>query len=450
MASSTAPLVCADNLSDPFVIYPDPRVSSRTRFVILHLNSPRWFITNRTGLEIYSILHRGGTVEAAEQCLCERYAVDKAVAVRDVRAVAGQMGKLVDRPKADRRTPRLKGLFLHLTRRCNLECAHCYVGAGRSSDSLPLELVRSLIDQLSLAGGEALALSGGEPLCYPELESVIRQACARLPKVKLLTNGTLGDPGLAGRVAHPNLEVHVSVDGAQAEQHDQLRGTGAFELTMRGLSTWIETLGPERVSISATVTGTNVGELHRMVGFARSLGVSRLRFLPLRAVGRGESLEGRPGLSEYLAFMQRVAAEKAGDPSFIITYGVTGFLFEVPVRSTGEIWCPVGEQIVIDTNGDAYPCVLLMRPEFRVGNAKETRLDGLMASAVMGECCRTLVKRPSQLTECAACAWRSLCQSGCMGQALDENGDIWSRDPYCEYRRSAYPKAFDELLKSLE
>jgi len=92
----------------------------------------------------------------------------------------------------------LVGVF-HLTGRCNLNCAYCEdYGARRTDD----ELVE--LGTLSLAEAErvlailrqataGLILTGGEPLLYPEIDTLIAQAKSkhRFQKLTLLTNGLL-------------------------------------------------------------------------------------------------------------------------------------------------------------------------------------------------------------------------------------------------------------------
>ena len=65
----------------------------------------------------------------------------------------------------------------------------------------------------------------------------------------------------------------------------------------------------------------------------------------------------------------------------------------------------------------------------------------------MAGACSALSQRRREITECAACHWRNLCQAGCMGQALDHRGSIWERDDFCSYRQEAYREAFDCILR---
>src|SRR5574340_1243302 len=87
---------------------------------------------------------------------------------------------------------------LELTKRCNLRCAHCYIGSLRtcSSGSRPemeMEKVLSLIDEICDAGCLSLLITGGEPLLRPDFGRVYTRARENGMMVTVFTNGTLID-----------------------------------------------------------------------------------------------------------------------------------------------------------------------------------------------------------------------------------------------------------------
>src|SRR5438093_3505017 len=68
----------------------------------------------------------------------------------------------------------------NLTKRCNLECAHCYISAGpHESAAAELETAECLriVDEILATNHAPLViLSGGEPLLRPDLETIARHA----------------------------------------------------------------------------------------------------------------------------------------------------------------------------------------------------------------------------------------------------------------------------------
>ena len=83
----------------------------------------------------------------------------------------------------------------NLTRRCNLECAHCYISAGpaeRATAELDTATCRRIVDDLLAENpGPLLILSGGEPLLREDLTEIARYASECGATVVVGTNGTL-------------------------------------------------------------------------------------------------------------------------------------------------------------------------------------------------------------------------------------------------------------------
>ena len=84
----------------------------------------------------------------------------------------------------------------NLTKRCNLNCSHCYLDAdfrgGLKTDELNTEECFRVIDQIAEVNPNAfLILTGGEPLLRPDIYEIIRYAADRKFMVVLGTNGTM-------------------------------------------------------------------------------------------------------------------------------------------------------------------------------------------------------------------------------------------------------------------
>ena len=83
----------------------------------------------------------------------------------------------------------------NLTRRCNLECAHCYISAGpteHATSELDTATCLRIVDELvAVNPAPLLILSGGEPLLRDDLTEIARRASERGATVVVGTNGTL-------------------------------------------------------------------------------------------------------------------------------------------------------------------------------------------------------------------------------------------------------------------
>lgn len=179
---------------------------------------------------------------------------------------------------------------------CNLSCTHCFVSCGPGDLHHPLmgrEEVRSRVAEALALGAREFYFTGGEPFMHAEMLAILEDTLAHGP-CSVLTNGTLFTRQRlealerlsdASRYA---LELRVSLDGWNAEQHDRFRGAGSFDRTLKGLR------GLERHGLLPIVTVTqNTDEdpllfRERYVAMLREAGLTRprVKVLPMFQLGR--------------------------------------------------------------------------------------------------------------------------------------------------------------------
>ena len=175
--------------------------------------------------------------------------------------------------------PSLRYLLLHITTRCNLTCAHCFLDDVEPLD-LPLEQIVRAMEEFDELQGLRLLVSGGEPLLHPrfwEINDLFERFSFR---TILLSNGTvLHDPETARRLRAQ--EVQVSLDGIGAS-HDVLRGPGAYQKALRGLENLIES-GTD-VSVATMVHSGNIGDFDELEDMVKRVGAKEWNIdVPARA-----------------------------------------------------------------------------------------------------------------------------------------------------------------------
>jgi MoaA/NifB/PqqE/SkfB family radical SAM enzyme len=380
--------------------------------ILFHATESKWVKVNDTGLEIARYLDKGESVDEVTRHLVSEYSIPEDQAKKDVLTVYVQLsgqhfldGQAMALPK---RSPVLKSLFLHLTNRCNLSCLHCYTSnPGQTlAKDLPASLISRIIDGLADHGGTSVTLSGGEPLLHPEIKKILRHAASIL-EIRLLTNGTLINREWAKFLSGLDIDVQISIDGSTKEIHDSIRGKGAFEKSLKALE-YLQVAGMgDRINFSTTVMKQNLDDLPAIISLAERLDVPLTRFLPLRrkgmaerhweAVGSGLTIRDSERFYEHTSRLQ-----KNGESGVDISCGLSAFLLKMPEEFEDDIWCPVGRRLVIDVNGDTYPCVLMMEDEFRLGNVFDDSLDNIIQSDDMATVCRVLSEGTrSRSAQCA-------------------------------------------------
>lgn len=86
--------------------------------------------------------------------------------------------------------PSLELLQIDLTDECPLSCGHCSNSSGPSKTTrFPSQELIELLAEAALMGVRTVVLSGGEPLCYPALETALESARALKLPVTIFTTG---------------------------------------------------------------------------------------------------------------------------------------------------------------------------------------------------------------------------------------------------------------------
>jgi radical SAM protein with 4Fe4S-binding SPASM domain len=431
----------------------------QTAHVILHTHEARWLVVNDTGLEIAHHLDKGESIEKIAQHLVVKYGISAEVAKNDVVSVSEQLSQqhFLGEKKGELpiRSPTLNSVHFHLTNRCNLSCAHCYLSCPDSLTfmDIPVPLAFRLIDELVENGGKEVILSGGEPLLHPEIKKIFKYAASRL-RIRLLTNGTLIGREWAAFLADIDCSLQISLDSSKSESHDAIRGKGSFAQVIRAIEYLQEAGMGKRILLSTTIMRQNIHDLKDIISLAETLRIPLIRFLPLRKTGSAKkkwsSIGAGIGVKEYEKFYQYIFDLQVNHKCPLeISCGLSGFLLKMPEDFSGDsLWCQIGRQLVIDFNGDTYPCALLMTNEFLLGNAYIDSLSKMVQSDKMKRLCRSVSGRRVKIKKCAICDWRNFCQAGCMGEALEHQGTIWDSDNFCDYRKTAYKETFDKILRS--
>lgn len=334
-----------------------------------------------------------------------------------------------------------------LTLACNLSCRHCGSRAGRARDrEMDTRECLDVVAQLVDLGGELLTLSGGEPLIRHDWEAVAREGVRRGLVVNLVTNGTLVDDRVAGRLVDAGLSnVGVSIDGPEAV-HDTIRGPGTFRAAVRGIGRLREAGMP--VAVLVTVHRLNLPWLEWVCRQASDLGASQVRFQLGKPMG---ALKDRqdwviaprqlPGLVDRLVHLREASdIEVAVGDSIGYCTEADRSLRGWGWRGRPEAWhgCQAGMQALgIESDGGVKGCLSLQArsgPDdpFREGSLREAPLAHWWFRPGAfpynrGQGARDLTGA------CRSCRHGARCRGGAKCVAAAFTGTL-AENPYCDWR----------------
>ncbi|GIW52995.1 MAG: heme b synthase [Gemmatimonadales bacterium] len=340
--------------------------------------------------------------------------------------------------------PAAEGVYLphvvawNLTRRCNLECAHCYISAGPESGGEgeldTAEVLRIMEEILEVNPAPMFILSGGEPLLRSDLAEIARFASAKGATVVVGTNGTLLDGTRLSELKAAGVSgFAISVDSLKARYHDNFRrGHGALSATLSA----VELLRRHRIDfvVQTTLTKANRDELEDLVAWSADQGAVAFNAYFLVSTGRGRGLKdlSPEDYEELLSrlvdlqvrYLGRLMVRAKCAPHFMRL--VHQRAPDSPVLNY-ETRCPCGIQYCrVTPDGRLTPCPYLplsagdlrREPFARVWN--ESPLFGALREGRLGG-------------RCGICEYRKIC-GGCRARAFALEGDPLAEDPSCAYR----------------
>ena len=333
----------------------------------------------------------------------------------------------------------------NLTKRCNLNCSHCYLDAefrgGLRTDELNTEECFRVIDQIGEVNPNAfLILTGGEPLLRPDIYDIIKYAADRKFMVVLGTNGTLVNRANAEKIKAAGAHgVGISIDSMDAEKHNTFRGVDkAWESSMEAFDILNE-VGVDFL-IQMSVSDMNYKEIPEVVAFSEKIGAIAFNLYFLVCTGRGQGntdisnaayeealktlyeqqmkYKGRLMINSKCAPQyKRVVYEN--DPDSVYTRTYTG-------------GCPAGTHYSrISPEGNLTPCPFI---EESVGSLKTNTFKDLWDNAPL---MKQLRDRKKLEGKCGTCEFSSMC-SGCRARAFAETGNYMAEDPSCDYEPGKY------------
>ena len=325
----------------------------------------------------------------------------------------------------------------NLTRRCNLECAHCYISAGPSEsadDELStVECQRIIEEILSLNASPMFILSGGEPLLRQDLDAIAYYATRRGATVVVGTNGTLLSDERIVRLQDAGVTgVAVSVDSLVDRHHDNFRhGAGARAATVEAL----DRLRTRRLDfiIQTTAHRGNRDEIAEMVDWAAEQGAVSFNLYFLVATGRGARLTDLTP-DEYESLLSELVDHQRRHRGRMLVRAKCAphFMRHVHQRDPDSpilnysTRCPCGVQYCrITPDGKLTPCPYLPA---HAGDLRQQSFADIWRDSPLLRDLRTKALGG----KCGQCEYRALC-GGCRARAFALEGDVMAADPSCVY-----------------
>ncbi|MEW6665082.1 MAG: radical SAM protein [Thermodesulfobacteriota bacterium] len=334
----------------------------------------------------------------------------------------------------------LLSLYLYLTDHCNMNCGHCWISPQFSTEpcrGVPLAVLEKCVREAEPLGLASVKLTGGEPLLYEEIAGLFSffERNGRI-HVYLETNGTLIDDEMVTRFkSAPMAQVSVSLDAAEEEIHDRIRGVkGSFRKVVEGLQ--LLSGAGLNLQIIMTLQARNRDQIPGLVSMARDLGASSLKINPLMPCGRGIQAFGH-GQNLQIEELRRLYAWTEQELS---QAGDMEIQFDLPpafktiheIKRTGLGECRILNILGILANGEISMCGIGQAAEsLRIGNVQENSISHVWGNSPLLRDLR--VSLPGKLKGiCGRCIFRFQCLGCCRANGYALSGDLFAPFFLCQ------------------
>lgn len=170
-------------------------------------------------------------------------------------------------------------LMLEPLHACNLACSGC--GRIREyknqlSEMLTLDECLSAVDA---CGAPVVSICGGEPLLYPQIRELVREAIAKNRVVYLCTNGQVLDKKLHLFKPGKLFNINVHIDGL-AKTHDAIvEKQGAFDQAIAGIKA-AKKAGFTVCTNTTIYRQTDTEEIKALIDFLEDIGIDGILISP--------------------------------------------------------------------------------------------------------------------------------------------------------------------------
>ena len=337
---------------------------------------------------------------------------------------------------------------------CNISCSYCFY--SQKSTLYPDEdhprmsekTLSTLTEKALSTGAQSVSFiwQGGEPtLTGLEFyrKAVAHQELYRYPTQKISnsiqTNGILIDNEWTKFLKRENWLVGVSLDGDRV-QHNAYRldrrGGGTYDGTRKAL----RLLQFQKVpyNILVLLNNVNVRAPKRLYSDLKGAGHRYLQFIPCIEYDlKNEPTEYSITAEEYGNFLVEVFDEWVKDiPNVFVRDFEDIMIGEVTGASPNCVYSgECGQYLVVEYNGDVYPCDFFVETEWLLGNIHTDSLEELIDGKKFNE----FIAKRQLSSDCESCPWLRYCHGGCQKHMRTD------RNYFCDSYKTFFEHAHEKI-----
>ena len=380
-------------------------------------------------------------------------------------------------PKADERSEslpeglcfdhrRCMSLYLLVSQSCNMGCVYCLNGTKtyqpdkdlRMGKEVAFRSVERCLDTIIPGGCLEVIFFGGEPLLNWPLAKEIIVYCEnslkeRHPekqiKYHLTSNLSFIPPDLIEWATKYNITFLCDVDGPEPV-HDICRpfkdARPSHETITRNIRRLVA--AGLKVDLRATITSLNQDHLLEITKHHKAIGGKSSAFVPVNPVNSDEDILAErllPSPQKIIKGMTDAYRAKVWKVGELYPFNQYAPRLVSGARTILGCGAPHGSTVIVDVNGDVYPCIYLVGiRRFHMGNIMN---ESYPNRSLLRWMCDHL--HVDHMEDCRSCPWRYVCGGGCpLGRLTVLNNPMATEHVRAYWKRISceYTKKIMELV----
>lgn len=344
---------------------------------------------------------------------------------------------------------------LKVTQSCNLRCKHCFYYENadfyNKNNELSTEefykLVDFLVDDLNIL---ILTLTGGEPFVRDDFLDILSYIKSKNIPVRIQTNATLINEDIVLKLRDildlKNDLIHISLEGADRESNDALRGVGTFDKVIYA----IKLLRQHKISvqINTTLTALSAPKMPQILELCQDLNVSSLDIGKFKVCNEKQkdlelndedlfnyslelltAIKNYPNLKVAYKALSLFDFLKTSDGQAIVEDYIKETNYPVNLENKC-LSCHRHERLTMSSEGDLFLCSFDDSEKAVLGNIREKDFMEIWEQRFENP---YFQERNSKTIKCKNCKFLGLCKGGCIVNAFKKFGDINMPDSECPY-----------------
>jgi len=310
---------------------------------------------------------------------------------------------------------------------------------------MDLDVLMRTIAAAKELGLGAVKLTGGEPFLRRDIVELLRFLHEEGLYIDIESNGTMIDRDMARIIKECEVrQVSVSLDSAQAKQHDKLRGIkGCYGKSVAA----VQHLRAEEITTQVIMSlyKENVSEIETMAALCDDLDVTSFKINPVMPTGRGEKVFQRRenvDLEELIRIDRWIEGDLSSKYKTEIYFSLPIGLKSIHAVTGNPLYeCNILNILGILSDGTISLCGIgQTETDLNMGNIAHDDLMEIWHRHPLLQKLRR--ETPSQLMGiCGRCIFKFRCLGSCRACAYAVSGNLQSPFFMCEeaYQKNLFP-----------